>query len=107
VNGKVGEAEKELFDLFCQALAVYFWWSFHRRGLPQNTQYIEVKAEKQQRSKSWGSMPEEEDQDRLLLPVVVKSDAKNMNSNRHAYSFPITDNPAKGLHYITNRNDNL
>jgi hypothetical protein len=48
-----------------------------------------------------GSIAEQEDYGRRLLPVVI-DDAAMKKPNRLAYSFPITDDPAKGFHDITN-----
>ena len=49
-----------------------------------------------------GRVSEEVDYGRHLLPILVKKAAVK-NPNRVAYSFPLTDDPAKGSHDITNR----
>ena len=45
---------------------------------------------------------EKEDYGRRLLPTVVEN-AATKNPDRIAYSFPITDDPSRGFHDITNR----
>lgn len=42
------------------------------------------------------------DYGRRLLPIVVETAAQK-NPDRIAYSFPITNNPSKGFHEITNQ----